>query len=114
MFSVENFLEKYPPSKDCIIRRKAGIIGDKWSMLVLFILKEKSKVRFNELCRDISGISPKVLSDVLKNLEKEQLISRKVYPEVPPKVEYFISDKGERLMPILLQLMEWIDNENWV
>lgn len=113
MFSIEFFLEKYPPYKDCIIRRKAGIIGDKWSMLVLFILNEKSRVRFNELCRDISDISPKVLSDVLKNLEKEQLVSRKVYPEVPPKVEYFLSDKGERLMPILHQLMKWIDDENW-
>ena len=105
MFSIENFLEKYPPSKDCVIRRKMKILGDKWSVLTLF----------NELHREmenIDGVSPKVLSDVLKNLEKENIIAREVYPSVPPKVEYSLTERGLKLIPILHQMMKWIDEQN--
>ena len=115
MFRIEKFLEKYPPSKDCVIRRKMKILGDKWFVLTLFILEARGTMRFNELHREmenIDGVSPKVLSDVLKNLEKENIIAREVYPSVPPKVEYSLTERGLKLIPILHQMMKWIDEQN--
>lgn len=91
----------------CPIRNVIARFGNKWSILILLIIRENSPVRFNALVKMIPDISTKVLSDTLKTLEADGLISRKVYPVVPMKVEYALTPTGETLMPIISQLTEW-------
>ncbi len=81
--------------------------GDKWSLLVLLVINEAGIVRFNELGRMIPDISTRVLSTTLKTLEADGLIDRKVYAQVPPKVEYTLTDTGRSLIPLIMQLTEW-------
>ena len=91
----------------CPIRNIISRFGDKWSLIVLMTLKENEVVRFSELCRKIPDISSRVLSGTLRTLEEDGLIDRKVYPVVPPKVEYRLTPVGESLMPLISQLTEW-------
>ena len=84
-----------------------SLIQGKYKMTILYTLMEFSVVRFNELQRYINGISFKTLSCSLKELEKDGLIIRKEYPQIPPKVEYSLSDRGKSLMPILDSMCEW-------
>lgn len=91
----------------CPIRNVVARFGDKWSLLVLLVINEAGIVRFNELGRMIPDISTRVLSTTLKALEADGLIDRKVYAQVPPKVEYTLTDTGRSLIPLLVQLMEW-------
>lgn len=87
-----------------------GIIdrfGDKWSLRVLVLLNENGVMRFNELLKNTPLISQKVLTSTLKTLEAHNLINRKVYPEVPPRVEYRLTSLGESLMKPLYALIEW-------
>lgn len=78
-------------------------------MTILYTLMEFGVVRFNEMKRYISGISFKTLSSTLKELENDQLVHREEYPQVPPKVEYSLTERGKSLMPILDQMCEWGD-----
>ena len=91
----------------CPIRNVIARFGDKWSFLVLLTINEHKVIRFNELCRAIPDISPRMLSDTLRTLEADGLISRKVYPVVPPKVEYRLTDIGDSLIPHINRLTEW-------
>lgn len=91
----------------CPIRNVVARFGDKWSLLVLLVINGKETVRFNELGRMIPDISTRMLSSTLKTLEADGLISRKVYPQVPPKVEYTLTDTGKSLIPLINQLTEW-------
>lgn len=91
----------------CPVRNVIARFGDKWSLLTLLIIGEQGVVRFNELNRLIPDISSRVLSSTLRTLEADGLISRKVYPVVPPKVEYRLTDVGISLLPIIRQLTEW-------
>jgi hypothetical protein len=91
----------------CPIRNVVARFGDKWSLLVLLVINEAGIVRFYELGRMIPDISTRVLSTTLKTLEADGLIDRKVYAQVPPKVEYTLTDTGRSLIPLLVQLMEW-------
>ena len=84
----------------CPIRNVVSRFGNKWSLLVLLVINEGQTVRFNELGRMIPDISTRVLSGTLKTLEADGLISRKVYAQVPPKVEY-------TLIPLIMQLTAW-------
>lgn len=84
-----------------------SIIGGKWKMVIMYLLAENQTVRFNDLKRQIGAITYKTLSSQLKELEADGLVSRKEYPQVPPKVEYSLTDKAETLLPILEQLCEW-------
>ena len=106
-------LEEYRKVEGCPVRNVLDRIGDKWSMLVLLILNDAGVLRFNEMYRYIESISQKMLSTTLKTLEADGLVLRKVYPEVPPKVEYKLSERGKSLMPHLLGLTAWA-NENMV
>ena len=87
-----------------------SLISGKYKMVILYCLMEFQVVRYNELKRYIKSISHKTLSNALKELEKDQLIIRKEYPQIPPKVEYSLSDKGQSLMQILDQLCIWGEN----
>ena len=91
----------------CPIRNIVARFGDKWSLLVLLVIDNAETVRFNELGRLIPDISTRVLSGTLKTLEADGLITRKVYAQVPPKVEYSLTDTGKSLIPIIMQLTEW-------
>lgn len=91
----------------CPIRNVVARFGDKWSLLVLLVINEAGIVRFNELGRMVPDISTRVLSTTLKTLEADGLIDRKVYAQVPPKVEYTLTDTGRSLIPLLVQLTEW-------
>ena len=88
-----------------------SLISGKYKMTILYTLMEFTVVRYNELQRYISGISYKTLSLSLKELERDGLIIRKEYPQIPPKVEYSLSERGKSLMPILDGMCEWgLDN----
>ena len=93
----------------CPIRNVISRFGDKWSMLVLYSLhtSETGILRFNELRRHMTDCSQKMLSATLKNLEQSHLVHREVYPEVPPRVEYSLTETGKSLMPAIMALIEW-------
>ena len=93
----------------CPIRHVISRFGDKWSMLVLYMLykSETGVLRFNEIRKLMSDCSQKMLSQTLKNLEQSHLVHREVYPEVPPRVEYSLTDTGRSLMPVLTDLIAW-------
>lgn len=84
-----------------------SLISGKYKMVILYCLMEFKVVRYNELKRYIKSISHKTLSSSLKELEKDGLIIREEYPQIPPKVEYSLSEKGQSLMVILDQLCVW-------
>ena len=94
----------------CPIRNVVARFGDKWSLLVLLVIDGEGVVRFNELGRMIPDISTRVLSTTLKTLEADGLIDRKVYAQVPPKVEYTLPETGKSLIPLIMQLTEWAMN----
>ena len=87
-----------------------SLISGKHKMVILYCLMEYETVRFNELKRYIKNISDKTLSMNLKELEKDCLIIRKEYPQIPPKVEYSLSERGKSLMAVLDQLCVWGEN----
>ncbi len=91
----------------CPIRNILSRIGDKWTLLVLYTLDQKGTLRFNDLCRTIPDISQKMLTATLKVLVEDGLVTRELYPEVPPKVEYKLSVRGESLIPHLNSLIGW-------
>ena len=86
-----------------------SLIQGKYKMFILYTLMEFGVVRFNEMRKYIGTISFKTLSSTLKQLEKDGLVIRKEYPQIPPKVEYSLSERGRSLMPILDQMCEWGD-----
>ncbi|MNW33385.1 winged helix-turn-helix transcriptional regulator [Paenibacillus massiliensis] len=84
-----------------------SVIGGKWKMVIMYLLAENETVRFNDLKRQIGAITYRTLSAQLKELEADGLVNRKEYPQVPPKVEYSLTDKAKTLLPILENLCEW-------
>ena len=84
-----------------------SLIGGKWKMHILFWLCTRGVMRYSELKRSLGKITHKMLSDQLKELEKDGLILRKEYPQVPPKVEYSLTETGESLMPVLHGICGW-------
>ena len=90
----------------CPVATTVGLIGGKWKLLILRNLLARTW-RFNELQRDLSGVSQKVLTENLREMEEDGLIIRTVYPEVPPRVEYALSPPGETPGPILDAMATW-------
>lgn len=88
------------------VKTTLNVIGGKWKPLILYLL-QKETLRFSQLQRNIEGITQKMLTQQLRELEKDELITRKVYPEVPPKVEYSITDFGKSLQPVFNSMDEW-------
>lgn len=99
--------EKFSMVEICPIRNVISRFGDKWSLLIILILSENEKLRFNQLGKLIPDISTKVLSSTLKTLEADNLVKRTVYPEVPPRVEYNLTKTGTSLVPIINDLTQW-------
>lgn len=87
-----------------------SLINGKYKMTILYTLMEFGVVRFNEMKRYIDGISYKTLSVMLKELQADQLVFRKEYPQIPPKVEYSLTERGKSLIPLLDGMCEWGDN----
>ncbi|HIZ32391.1 MAG TPA: helix-turn-helix transcriptional regulator [Candidatus Bacteroides merdigallinarum] len=100
-------IEKYSLVEICPIRNVVARFGNKWAFLVIMLLSENGTTRFNQLRKLIPDISTKMLSSTLSVLEADGLVSRKVYPEVPPRVEYALTATGQSLVPLILQLTEW-------
>ncbi len=93
----------------CPVAVTVRLIGSKWKLLILRNLLDRPW-RFNELRRDLAGISHKVLTDCLRTMEEDGLVTRTVYPEVPPRVEYALSDLGRSLQPVLDAMRAWGEN----
>lgn len=104
---MEQFLKKYPYTEDCPFRMVMEHFGNKWSMIIIITLGENGKMRFNELDKCIVDISQKVLTTTLRMLEKDGFINRKVYPEIPPRVEYELSALGKDLLPLIESFADW-------
>jgi DNA-binding HxlR family transcriptional regulator len=90
----------------CPVKLTADIIGGKWKPLIIFLLEDKTH-RFGELQKLIPGMTKKMLTQHLRELERDEIIHRKVYAEVPPKVEYSLTKHGESLKPILKLMSAW-------
>ena len=90
----------------CPVATTVALIGSKWKLLIIRNLLGRPW-RFNELRRDLEGISQKSLTDSLRSMEEDGLVTRRVYPEVPPRVEYALSELGESMRPILDAMELW-------
>lgn len=97
-------VEKKMP--DCPVEMTLQLIGDKWKVLIIRDLLTGTK-RFNELMRSVTGITQKVLTSHLRAMEAAGLVNRKVYPEVPPRVEYSLTETGFSLKPVLDSMVQW-------
>ncbi len=91
---------------ECPVATTVSLIGSKWKLLIIRNLLVRPW-RFNELKKDLDGISQKVLTDSLRSMEEDGLVVRTVYPEVPPRVEYSLSELGMSLKPILDSMVDW-------
>lgn len=94
--------------EDCNVRQILDRVADKWSLLVIALLAEKT-MRFGELVREIDGVSKKMLTVTLRNLERDGLIHREMFPEIPPRVEYRLSPLGHTLLGTIQSLVGWVE-----
>ena len=101
--------EKVEWPLECPVATTVQLIGNKWKLLIMRNLLVRPW-RFNELHKNLEGISQKVLTDSLRSMEEDGIITRTAYPEVPPRVEYALSDLGESMRPILNSMQEWGEN----
>ena len=88
------------------------VLGKRWSLLILKSLNSQESIRFNELKRTLAGISSTVLAERLLELEREGLIVKKIYPEIPPKVEYSLTYRAKELEIVLRSLGDWVERWN--
>lgn len=91
---------------ECPVATTVQLIGSKWKLLILRNLLQRPW-RFNELKKSLEGISQKVLTDSLRSMEADGIITRTVYPEVPPRVEYALNDLGQSMRPIIMAMEKW-------
>ena len=104
---MKNTRKKLHDHPNCSIRHILDRFGDKWSILIISLLGQKEKLRFNELSQEIGDISQKMLTVTLRSLEADGLVSRQLFPEIPPRVEYKLTDLGSTLLPHIEQLAGW-------
>ena len=98
---------RYALFPDCPIRNVLARVGDKWSLLVLYNLQHREPVRFKELQRQIPDISQKSLTQTLRTLEEDGFVSREVFPEVPPRVEYSLTPRALSFLPLVENMINW-------
>ena len=101
-FSQEDMIARCEP-----MSRLQSIIGGKWKILILWYVSFYKVQRFGELLRRLNGITQSTLTRQLRELEKDGFLHRRVYPEVPPKVEYTLTEFGKSFMPVLTAMLEW-------
>ena len=99
-------------SERCGSRQVLDLVADKWAAIVIYVLSGGT-LRFGELQRAVGGVSQKMLTQTLRGLERDGLVERKVYPEVPPRVEYTLSLLGETLVQPLSALCRWAEEHLW-
>lgn len=92
---------------DCPIRNVLSRVGDKWSLLVLYSLQHREPVRFKELQRQIPDISQKSFTQTLRALEVDGFVTREVFPEVPPRVEYSLTPRALSFLPLVENMIKW-------
>lgn len=92
---------------DCPIRNVLARVGDKWSLLVLYNLQHKEPMRFKELQRQIPDISQKSLTQTLRTLKEDGFVSREIFPEVPPRVEYSLTPRAHSFLPLVENIINW-------
>ena len=98
-----------PETAAADVEKALHVLGGRWKLIILFHLFGGKQQRYSELERLIPGISPKMLAQQLRQLEGDGLISRKLYPQVPPKVEYRLTDWGQALCPALDAVLQWAE-----
>lgn len=91
----------------CPVRNVVARFGNKWALLVILVLSENGPIRYNQLGKMIPDISSRILSSTLRTLEADGLVNRSFYQEVPPRVEYSLTDTGRSLVPIIHTLTDW-------
>jgi DNA-binding HxlR family transcriptional regulator len=96
----------------CPVTGVIDILSKKWALLIIGILGNSEKLRYNEIMKKLDGIGPKTLSDRLKELESEGLISREFFSEIPPRVEYSLTVDGISLREAIIPLMKWVESRN--
>jgi len=103
-----------PPDDDCDFRDLLSRVGDKWSLLVIATLERKPgrRGRFSDLKRSIPGISQRMLTATVRHLERDGMLTRHWYPEIPPRVEYELTNLGKGLMDPVRTLVSWLQS-NW-
>lgn len=100
-------MQNFHPIGNCPVRDVLSRLGDKWSMLVLVTLNANGTMRFSEIHKTIEDVSQRMLTVTLRTLETDGLVARTVYAEVPPRVEYSLTERGTSLMPHIQALVEW-------
>ena len=106
-------MKNFHPTGNCPIRDVLSRLGDKWSMLVLITLNANGTMRFSDIHKTIEDVSQRMLTVTLRTLESDGLFERKVYAEVPPRVEYCLTDTGGTLIPHIEGLVGWaLENMN--
>jgi DNA-binding HxlR family transcriptional regulator len=99
-----------PYVEGCPTRKVLDLIGDRWTVLIIGLLEERPK-RFSELLHTIGGVSQKMLTQTLRSLERDGLVTRTVYAEVPPRVEYALTPLGQTLIEPITALREWAETK---
>ena len=93
--------------QDCPIRNVLAHVCGKWSLLVIYVMHQNECIRFNALNRAIPDISQKVLTSTLRSLEMDGFVTRQVYAEVPPRVEYSLTDRARSFIPVVENMIAW-------
>ena len=106
---TEKSLQNFAPTGSCPVRDVLCRLGDKWSMLVLLTLAARGVMRVRELHRPLRELSDPMLTVTLRMLETDGIIRREVYAEVPPRVEYSLTERGGSLLPHIFGLVEWAE-----
>ena len=96
----------------CPLKGIIDVISKKWALLIINALGNCGKLRFNQIMKTLKGISPKTLSDTLKDLQTEGLITREAFAEIPPRVEYALTNDGAELRKSIIPLLEWTANRS--
>lgn len=109
LYTMRKKIEQRNHKTDCGVEATLEILGGKWKGVILYQLRDELK-RFNQLHRLLPNITQRMLTRQLRELEHDGLVNRKVYAQVPPKVEYSLTDKGTSLIPIIMLLKDWGDN----
>jgi DNA-binding HxlR family transcriptional regulator len=103
---------KQPQTCLCPLKGVIDVISKKWALLIINTLGNNGKLRFNKILETLQGISPKTLSDTLKDLQTEGLIKREAFAEIPPRVEYSLTNDGIELRKSIIPLLEWTANRS--